>query len=513
MLPPDSRFLPFDLDAERSFVRFTFPFAIAEGGEVEHRVTGSNRRPLLAELESRFLGTGEWRRLSPMKNPQVLAHIRELLRPDPGARIDAEYTLALGLTNDSRQRRFPDRGRLALVLPKAHGRKLLQFEVRDVDLYLFRIGVGFLVAEVGLLSGPLDRAEVGVQAPEPGAEDLVLFNHYFRRVREDQDLPRIRGLADRWQSLAQQDAGRVGANAGTCYEDDTNGREVVRDLLAPLGREGLQWSALAGDRLIPFTFALLRASHNDSQRELALEARRRILFCLRRGYDLGYEPAEADLVEAGNPEVIPTFRNVSVGGCSEGAAIVAVEGADDFVREGLPARARNTYFPLFILVLQQRLAAIHLAAAIAREVRDRQSARRARDLPSISIRALRDRLFDFIVRGWYAEVSHEPQHAASYALWQKACRVDSLLAEVKSEIEELDEYLHRLEADRQAAVVNVLTLVATPLVLAIGFWGMNFLEVTGISMKEPWVWAATGLFYALYLGVAGVVRWLRGRDR
>ncbi len=489
------------LDRDRSFVKFVFPFALAEEWPLAPGSKAAGQPHLLAEASARFENSAEWRRLSPMRNPQVLAHIRELLHPDPQGAIDAEYALALGLTNEALKRRFPSRGELALVLPKAQDGEIVRFEVREVELYLFRVGVGLLALEISVMSGPHRRSTSRAGAPPPTPEDLVLFNHYFRRVSAEQDLPRIEGLKPTPMGGAQEESSARGTLA----------REVLRTLLAPLGEETRQWRALAGDRLIPFTFGLLGGGAASRSERPNFSALARLLYCLRRGYDFGYEPAPSDLADEGNPEVLPTFRNIAVGASSEGAALLAVESDEPFVRDGLPARVRNTYFPLFLLAVQQRLVAIHLAAAIASAVRARGDARGSIHSSQASIRRLRDHLFDFIVRGWYAEVSHEPQHAACYALWQRAFRVDGLLAEVKTEIEELDEYLHRIEADRQSAVINILTLVATPLVLAFGFWGMNFMEVTGISMKEPWVWGATGLFYAFYLGVAMTVRWFRGR--
>lgn len=481
-----------ELDRDRSFVRFVFPFALKEGWPGERRWWRGRGGGMLARALARFSESGEWERSSPMRNPQVLPHIRELLRPDPESPVDCEYLLALGLSNDARQRRFPGRGALHLALPAAAGEGRIRFEVRDVELLLFRIGVGLLVLELRVLSGA-----DGDAGPTPA--DLAVFNHYFRRVNAEQKLPRILGLP-----TIDEDAS---GPAGDAQLEAVATRDLLRLLLAPLGREGEHWTALAGDRLVPFTFALLRRLGDPGDPAAAGEIAR-LLFWLRRGYDLGYEPAPSDCAEEGNLEVLPSFRDVVVGGSSEGAAILASEGADPFLREGLPARARNTYFPLFLLAFQQRLAAIHFASAIAAVSRG-VSGRGPGGQPSQrSIRDLRDRLFDAIVRGWYAEVGHEPQHAAAYALWQRAFRVEGLFAEVKTEIEELDEYLHRLESERQAAVLNILTLVVTPLVLAVGFWGMNFSQIDGVSIWEPWVWITNALFYAGYLGLAGLVRWL-----
>ena len=153
--------------------------------------------------------------------------------------------------------------------------------------------------------------------------------------------------------------------------------------------------------------------------------------------------------------------------------MLAWDSGIDFIRNQLHARVRHNYFLLFLLALHQRLATIHLAGLIGQTSYARLSRRPIRRSVAREIQHLRTRIFEFMIRCSFAEVSNMKTYTEVYRAWQRIFRVEALLEEVKTEMGELDDYLQRLQMERETRFINRLTWVFLPVTLVFGFWGMN----------------------------------------
>ncbi len=91
----------------------------------------------------------------------------------------------------------------------------------------------------------------------------------------------------------------------------------------------------------------------------------------------------------------------------------------------------------------------------------------------------------FTHRYWFHEISTQDQARDLFLLWRKHLNTDRLFAEVREEIQDMNEYLNSDSLRRQANTVVRLTVVTTLGLIgtiATGVLGMNIFA----SADEPW---------------------------
>lgn len=507
---------PLLLYGDRHFVRFLFPFSLKEP-QPSHRL-GFWRRSswhwsVIEHLAKRIERTGEWELQKSSSPDYILPHVADFLLPDPQKPIKERYVFAYKLSDRLLQQRVPKGGKCQLVVPRGKETFRFPMEIEEVQLYLFRSGVGILVIQVALKPGiqretpPTTTEDASTIEPLPlDLDRLIQFNRAFRQLQRKGRNPYLQlpprrlsqtqhsqvapqGLAAAEQPQSSADEGRLAVS------------ELIQELLAPLGREGEAWEAFYERRLIGYTFALVsRRDESGRPEPIAYDDLKEPLFWLRRSFDPDYLPGEADLHLDGNPEVLQTFENIYFGLSPEGGAVLAWDNGKSFIRDQLHARVRDNYFLVFLLALHQRLATIHLARLIAESTYLRYSHSPLRRSVVREVQQLRRRIFEFMVRCWFGEVSTMKMYAEVYQRWQRVFQVHLLLAEVKNKVEELDDYLQRVQMDRENRVISLVTWFFVPFTLLFSFWGMNFVELRqpGLSIFDPGLWKWTALAVILY---------------
>jgi hypothetical protein len=175
-----------------------------------------------------------------------------------------------------------------------------------------------------------------------------------------------------------------------------------------------------------------------------------------------------------------------------GHAFVMVGDADDpfFVNRdgGLLGQFRHQYFLLFLiphihkatlLMLSDRM----VAALNQLTIQDPESVRAFKR----SIRQLLEVFLRFTHRYWFHEVSDQPAARQIYKLTSSHLGTDALYSEIRTEIEDMSDYLETDTLRRQANTVVRLTVVtAFGLVgtVATGFLGMNLFALSELSALE-----------------------------
>jgi hypothetical protein len=269
------------------------------------------------------------------------------------------------------------------------------------------------------------------------------------------------------------------------------------------------WKPFFKRRLLGFALAVVEPVTDDTGADPA-DGLARPLFWLRHGFNESYQPAPSDLAFEGNPEVVRTFENVVFGVAMEGGAALLVNTGAPFVRDQLPVRIRHRYFLLFVLALQQRFGAIFLAERIARIGPARGHAEGAvyEDALVARVTRLREEVFDFKTRGWFADVGTMRMYTEVYRRWKEVLLTDPLVEEIKSEVQELDDYLRRAqlrrerarerreqvaavrqdrEAQRQSRALEILSYYLLPLTIVTSFGGINY---EFIVTHGGWWWLA-----------------------
>jgi CorA-like Mg2+ transporter protein len=503
------------LYGDRHFVRFLFPFALREAPPLTcpglwRRLTG--RSDMAAECAARIGRTEQWQPHEVAKPEYILPYVETFLFPEPHIPAKDRYVFAYQLCDQVLQQRLPKGGKCQFVVQTRREEHHYPVEVQEVHCYLFRSGVGILMLQVAMQPGiqrvspPAKEDAVPCLETLPlDVEQLMRFTRAFRRIQRQRRVPFLRLPPRNRPELSHVEMATAQMHLPREVSDTEEERRVtigalLDELLTPIGCEGDTWEAFYEHHFIGYTFALVsRTDASGQPMPITYEELQRPLFWLRRYVDPNYLPTAADLCLEDNPEVLQTFENIYFGLSSEGGAVLAWDSGVDFIRNQLHARVRDSYFWLFLLALHQRLAAIHLANLIGQTSYVRHSRRPLRRSVASEIRHLRTRIFEFMVRCSFAEVSTMKMYTDVYHAWQRVFRVEALCAEVKTEVEELDDYLQRLQMEREERIINLLTWIFLPLTLICGFWGMNFEELSGLSISNERVWLWTlgllGLYY------------------
>lgn len=187
--------------------------------------------------------------------------------------------------------------------------------------------------------------------------------------------------------------------------------------------------------------------------------------------------------------------------CS-GAAFLLVGRANDrhFVdaERGLLAQFRHQDFLLFLLAHMQRAALFMMSDRLVDAINHLQ----LRDADSVrafkrQIRLLKRTLLGFTHGYWFQQVSAQTQARELYRMCQGWLDSERLYAELRQEVEDMNDYLDSDSLRRQANTVvrlTVVTMFGLIGTITTGFLGMNLLA----EADSP-VWQKLGYFVAVFI--------------
>ncbi len=187
--------------------------------------------------------------------------------------------------------------------------------------------------------------------------------------------------------------------------------------------------------------------------------------------------------------------------CS-GAAFVLVGRADDrnFVdaERGLLAQFRHQYFLLFLLAHMQRAALFMMSDRLV----DAINHLKLRNADSVrafkrQIRLLKRTLLGFTHGYWFQQVSAQTQARDLYRMCQGWLDSERLYAELRQEVEDMNDYLDSDSLRRQANTVvrlTVVTMFGLIGTITTGFLGMNLL-----AEAESPLWQKLSYFAAVFI--------------
>lgn len=489
------------------FTKFVYPFAIDLTSEMKWSPFRKKKR-LWKEIVKALYENQDWNLLADKKLEYILPHVESFLYSfDSDKPIEERYAVSFTLNARTLQRKVPPQGKTELVVKRDKGqvtRYPLNF--RQVDIYLFRSGVGVLVFDIKLLQGISTARENGSESnqdenPATGRkyqltlEDLVNFNYEFRQSLREKDndqseMPRKR------KRFIEIIKGKEESKKFIL-------RRWMNELLHPIFNVSASVHEFYDERLLGYSYALLEnqgAAKGAEETRHQYESIKDYLFWLRNYFRQTYLPPEQETKLEDNPHVLAAFGNIYFGMSMDGGGVLVWDTGDSFLRNNFSERVRKNYFVLYLLVLHQRLAAIYFAM----QVSDKSINYQFKKLPAPAVlrdlKFLRAQIFEFIIKCWFADVSNMEMYSRVYRRWQDVMQVKALLQEVKNEVEELDDYFQRIQSEGEARFMNMLSWLFFPLIIMFGFWGMNFIELTqpGFSFFNPKIWLITGVGFGVY---------------
>ena len=485
---------------EHSFARFVYPF-LFEAESFPQRVESVDAATYKA-------GKTIWTKQR-FPEGELLPHVARYLNPPQGTPPTARLWQMDPNAAQSLEGLGAMRGVEWFLVHRR--RAETPFTLDDVQLVLFRVGVGFLTVKASPKSTELD--------------DWLDFLHYFRFIRRPRSV-----------SLHAKKRTGIDANKQPVFEDYfpplagglPEGRKrppVFGDVVDGLlrsgeveGETGAWWSEVfIANQTLPYVVLLVDGVSEQEQY--------RLLYKLHNSFHSkeGEHPAPEDLRPDQEHLLGYADRQWFVFSLDGGAFVACDPPDSDFFRINLPQHLDTQYLLVFLLALHQRFALMGLSEQVTKHWLVEHAAASDADTQASRewvFRRIRDLLLSFTARGHFTQVMQRRHHHRCYLKWQETFQVDQLFQEVNDEVRDMHGYLlmekteriERLseerkqqaeqqrqemedraqeEADRAKRVEERLNLLAA--FFAVPALILALLEVLGPDPAWPWVILGLGL--------------------
>lgn len=394
------------------------------------------------------------------------------------------------------------------------GKDHYEFEVSEIMMFLFDTGVGLLVLEF----------TPNTRGPDFCLENLVGFNYRIRTIEH--------GAPTLTKKRRDVPKDNVGASDPSVNINVLEGEFRLVDLI-DLSLSGLKsvypMQEMGTGLLAGMTYARLCPTEKGALTYSDISVP---LFQLRRFYGPNYRPSSMALAESGNPEVYVPFERICHGVSLEGMATVCLDdGKTTFFNE-MEDRVKTSYFVVFVLAMHQRVALEFFSACSSRFDRivlENEDPSCERLIKRVC--RLRSAAFHFTIHHTFQWVGAFTMYQEIYERLLSAMKVRELHDDVREDIREMDELLHRVDRNQREQKeraqeqhrkkLETAIAVLFPLTLLFSFWGSNFTEVSNDGalswLDRPAVisyivtaLATLGLLLLLRpKGFGKIYRWLR----
>lgn len=168
------------------------------------------------------------------------------------------------------------------------------------------------------------------------------------------------------------------------------------------------------------------------------------LFRMRRVFKESYKIAENQLFIDNNIETLQLFQNIYWGASLEAVACICYEVDDEitnrFINSNYINRLENSYFFLYILILNMRYSLIYfsiLSSLLPKNIDECIEVEKKKDNCIITISKLEEKISFFKLRCVFRDVSNVTHQKHLYELIWKINNINELLEELDSEIKAL----------------------------------------------------------------------------
>ena len=484
------------VDQKASFVNFVYPFLfnpeefLVRTEAFENAQWIGRERPLRIWKQQHF------------PEDDLLPHVARYLNPSdhtpPTARLwkIEDYTL-------TSRSGLGGKEEWELVIPQG----LVHFRINDVQLTMFRIGVGFLTVQV--------------EPKEDKVSNWLDLIHYFRFARGRRGV----GIQAKCKvGKAQSVPFYPEPAGGIAQHPEGKGffTELIDALLitARLEKESDLWwhEVFIPGQLIPFAALFIDLVTEKEIPSMVYRVRNFFHACQE------INPSDEDL-RLDHPNLLPYAKYHWFVFSLDGGGFVGCNPLQtDFFRKTLPDHLKDQYFLLFLLALHQRFTLMMLSEEVAKHWLADDYKCNDEDREKAFARIM-DAFLSFTARGQFTQVMQQEHHHRCYQKWQEIFQVNSLYQEVSEEVQEMYNYLQmcrteRLQklAEEQQVQTRKLEERISVLAVCIGIPALilSFMSINlyGFTTKDEGI----PIFLALLISVLGggllsliVVRLLKRR--
>ena len=424
-----------------SFLTFVYPITL-ESGDFDQVVEA---------VDAVEIADGGWKIWERAKFPheELLPHVADYLNPKddqlPTARLWEMSNDALASTKG-----LGSKADWHLVIGKD---REVAFKFECINLFLFRVGIGFLAFRVIPKSNDLG--------------DWLDLLHYFRYAKQSQVglTARRKTGRDSFEDFFPPFAVPDSVKRKSKDKDDENKNTlslIIHGLFKMIGDERdlpENWWDEIFIHNQTLGYAALFIENHPAGEDFNLLYRLRNFFqssgkkIYPSPFDLS--PQHTSLLECGNRQWF-TFS-------LDGGSFLACDAPDtEFFNVTLPVHIRDQYFHLYIIALHQRFALMSMSHEVAEKWLAKTEAERIE-----AFERIRNRFLSFTARGYFAQVMQREHHHRCYRKWQETFELQRIYDEVREEVREMFEWLQlnrakRMEiaAKRQSELIKQETVKA-----------------------------------------------------
>ena len=415
------------IDEKSSFAYFVYPFLFDEAS-FDERVAVIE----LAAWEGRKRPLKVWER-EKFSEDDLLPHVAKYLNPPDDTQATAHMW---AISADALQSPVGGLGwgnNSSIEWTLETSREDIPFSVSAVQFVLFCTGVGFLT--------------VCASPNYHDSDSWLNFLHFFRFSHGQRGVrlnARRRVAFDEqtrtpeYQSFQPQSDNLVAQRQNNKQTLDNIIHLLLASGILPAENENWWKNVFVPGQLIPFSSLFIDEAPEEKHPEL-IYLIRNFFYADKEAY-----PSAEDL-RGDQPSMLMYSQNQRFFFSLNGGGYIAFDAPRNaFFRAELPAHLKDQYYLLFLLALHQRSTLMMLLDQVANNwliegigVEERKR----------SFDRIRNQLFAFTSRGYFAQAMQSENHHRVYAKWQEIFQVERLYQEISDEIHYMSDFLQS-ERDR-----------------------------------------------------------------
>lgn len=477
------------VNSKTSFINFVYPF-LFDGSSFSSRVKAA--RQAAWEINQNPAPLWESQKFD---MDELLAHVADFLntdKTDATAQLWKLQNTPLTSQSGGLGAGLASRQKVAWYLESRHNSQ--RFEILEVHLILFRIGVGFVTVKVQ----PWGTEEVAAWVDLLNAFRFGIGKRDVNLRLEKQERSLQNGQPPQMAPFFPRPAGGLEQHPqgkGTLYD-------LLHALLNPLSLpegEPKWWKdVFIPGHWLPYAALFLHDLPHEQVPDM--------LFRLRNFYYLEQELSISNEdLKTEHPMLLPFGSQQWFFFSLEGGGFVAFDPLEnDFYLKNLPDHLAKQYYLLFLLALQQRFALMMLLERVAHEWPLDRVPEVDLELAALEERRriferLRNDLQSFTARGFFAQAMQRQNHHRCYLKWQEVFQLERLYSEVSQEVRYLFEDLQADYERMRAAKVDRLrsTLEFFGFLFGPPALYLSYLDAIGNATHQV---ALVGSFSALLVG-------------
>ncbi|MCD4735849.1 MAG: CorA family divalent cation transporter [Bacteroidales bacterium] len=444
-----------------------------------------------------------------------LPHVRTFLTESDSN----NYLLRRKLTQEALNKIFGFFGKDDLLIAELNNFSS-KFRIKEVELYLFYSGIGYVILECDLadpnIQEILDFAYYMKYATEYSPEITFDTGGFHEKkiayLKENQTANDLMLMNSDFPSLLKQLHTYSIFEGSVQFDRKIKLLDLFRAILICTFNNIQDINTrLIGENLLVFSFI--------NTAPLIEEERCHILYNLRRLYKESYQAVNEDLALS-NEEIIETFENVKFGIALEGSTVLVEDTGHPFYKQ-LGSRVKRGYFVIYLLAHHNRAACINFRTLTQKIIPVNIKGFELNKRFLRDIRELRNRILSFYLNSYFVLVSNSTLYSRVYEGYINKFRVKDLLQEVKIKTDELDELLTSILERNSNRLINNLTFLGAifvPLSIILGVLGINIRrkdEYSGDQMLFDWehILVPSAVVILLYFVLYLINIWFRRRKR